>query len=138
MSIVSRKRTIPHQSNIRQFADNLHLIIVSSPSKTESERCQNWCQACQNESDNVMADLPGWDSLGTITRYHSVPAVSGIVVLVMLHSSRPLSATSIAGRDKDEARSGGRPYLGELQVERAGDLADRLDGDTGRPRPCVA
>src|SRR5271165_2042728 len=43
---------------------------------------------------------------------------------------RKISATSIAGRDTGEPRSGGRCYLGEQQVERAGDLADRLDGDT--------
>src|ERR1019366_2060909 len=47
---------------------------------------------------------------------------------------RKISASSIAGRDKGEPRSGGRSYLGEEQVERAGDLADRLDGDTGVER----
>src|SRR5271169_2285803 len=47
---------------------------------------------------------------------------------------RKISATSIAGRDKGEPRSGGRSYLGEQQVERAGDFANRLDGDTGIER----
>src|SRR6185312_8522018 len=47
---------------------------------------------------------------------------------------RKISATSTAGRDKGKPRSGGRSYLGEQQVERAGDLADRLDGDTGIER----
>src|SRR5208337_3219382 len=47
---------------------------------------------------------------------------------------RKISATSIAGRDTGEPRSGGRSHLGEQQVERAGDLADRLDGDTGVER----
>jgi hypothetical protein len=36
--------------------------------------------------------------------------------------------------DKDAPRSGGRSYLGEQQVERAGDLSDRLDGDAGVQR----
>src|SRR5208283_2482069 len=47
---------------------------------------------------------------------------------------RKISATSIAGRDKGKPRSGGWSYLGEQQVERAGDLADRLDGDPGVER----
>src|SRR5882757_3314113 len=47
---------------------------------------------------------------------------------------RKISATSTAGRDKGTRASGGRSYLGEQQVERAGDLADRLDGDTGVER----
>jgi hypothetical protein len=47
---------------------------------------------------------------------------------------RKISATSIAGRDKGKPRSGGRSYLGEQQVERAGDLANRLDSDTGVER----
>src|SRR5713101_3708647 len=47
---------------------------------------------------------------------------------------RKISATSIAGRDKSEPRSGGRPHLGEEQVERTCDLPDRLDGDTSVKR----
>src|SRR5712672_854493 len=47
---------------------------------------------------------------------------------------RKISASSIAGRDTGEPRSGGRSYLGEELVEWAGDLADRLDGDTGVER----
>jgi hypothetical protein len=53
-----------------------------------------------------------------------------------------ISATSIAGRNNGEQRSGGRSCLGEQQVERAGDLADRLEGGTvverGGVEPLVA
>src|SRR6185312_8173089 len=47
---------------------------------------------------------------------------------------RKISATSTAGRDTGRRASGGRAHLGEQQVERAGDLADRLEGDTGIER----
>jgi hypothetical protein len=39
-----------------------------------------------------------------------------------------MSATSTAGRDNGRA-SGGRLHLAQQEVERAGHLADRLDGD---------
>src|SRR5271165_5276959 len=41
---------------------------------------------------------------------------------------RKMSATSTAGRDNGRA-SGGRLHLAQQEVERAGHLADRLDGD---------
>src|ERR1700693_2525087 len=47
---------------------------------------------------------------------------------------RKISATSTAGRDTEGGVSGGGSHLGEQQVERTGDLADRLDGDTSVER----
>jgi hypothetical protein len=44
-----------------------------------------------------------------------------------------MSATSTAGRDNGRV-SGGWLHLIEQQVERAGHLADRLDGDAGVER----
>src|SRR5271154_4521434 len=41
---------------------------------------------------------------------------------------RKMCATSTAGRDNGRA-SGGRLHLAQQQVERAGHLAERLDGD---------
>src|SRR6267142_4039531 len=46
---------------------------------------------------------------------------------------RKISATSTAGRDNGRA-SGGRRHFAQQEVERAGHLADRLDGDAGVQR----
>src|SRR6266436_6742889 len=46
---------------------------------------------------------------------------------------RKISATSTAGRDNGRA-SGGRRHFAQQEVERAGHLADRLDGDAGVER----
>src|SRR5216683_4236377 len=46
---------------------------------------------------------------------------------------RKMSATSTAGRDNGRA-SAGRRHFAQQEVERAGHLADRLDGDAGVQR----
>src|SRR6266403_2079777 len=46
---------------------------------------------------------------------------------------RKISATATAGRDNGRA-SGGRRHFAQQEVERAGHLADRLDGDAGVQR----